>query len=73
MDRFLQNRIVRFVQDWRQRSGELPTLQDFEASGLDRKWIDEAERLGLVEKFYVTLTSGTIKKGYKLGSKIASK
>jgi len=64
---------VRFVEEWRRSSGELPTLQDFEASGLDRKLVDEAERLGVVEKFYVTLTNGMVKKGYKLGSKIASK
>ena len=73
MDRFLVNRIEKWVQSWRARTGELPTLQDFEAAQISKETVDQAVRVGVLEKFYVTLTSGVIKKGYKLGSKTALK
>lgn len=66
LDPFTLRRITRFIEEFRKAQGVLPTLKDFEASGLDRAAIDQAEREGAVEKLYVTLTNGTIVKGYKV-------
>ena len=66
MDPFTQKRLVKFVSELRSKTGELPTITDFEKSGFTRDHVKAALKLGLIEEFYVTLTSGTIKKGYKL-------
>ncbi len=66
IDPFTERRLVRFVEEHRRKSGVLPTLQDFEASGFPRTQIDQAVRQKVLEQLYVTLTSGTIVKGYKV-------
>jgi hypothetical protein len=66
LDPFTSKRITRFIEDHRASSGALPTLKDFEAAGLPRELIDQAVRKDLIELFYVTLTNGTIVKGYKI-------
>jgi hypothetical protein len=66
LDPFTQKRILRFIEDFRQKSGALPTLKDFETAGFARELIDQAVRKDLIELFYVTLTNGTIVKGYKV-------
>jgi len=68
IDPFTLKRLERFIEDFRARSGQLPTLNDFEANGFANGLIDRAERSGTIEKFYVTLTNGTIVKGFKLKS-----
>lgn len=65
LDPFTQKRLTRFIDDFRTRSGVLPTLQDLEKAGFDRTLIDLAVRQKVVAQYYVTLTSGTIVKGFK--------
>jgi hypothetical protein len=68
LDPFTRKRIERFIEKHRSSSGQLPSFQDFERGGFDRELIKVAERQGFIEEFYVTLTNGTIIKGYKVRS-----
>jgi hypothetical protein len=65
-DPFTQRRLIRFVEDFRQSSGQLPTLNDFAAAGFDRILVELSVKNKILEQFYVTLTNGTIMKSYKL-------
>ncbi len=66
LDPFTSRRLTKFIEDYRSSSGVLPTLQDFERAGFSRELIDEAVKQQLIEQFYVTLTSGTVVKGFKI-------
>jgi len=66
LDPFTSRRITKFIEEFRQSSGILPTLQDFEKAGFARELVDQAVKHQLIEQFYVTLTSGTVVKGYKI-------
>jgi hypothetical protein len=66
MDTFTQRRLIRAVENIRSETGQLPTLKDFEAQGFDKEAVKAALKLGLIEEFYVTLTSGSVVKGFKL-------
>lgn len=66
IDPFTRRRIARYVEDFRNKTGALPTLQDFEKAGFPEESIKAALKEKVIEKFYVTLTNGTIVKGYKL-------
>jgi hypothetical protein len=68
LDPFTRRRLLRFVEDFRARSGQLPTSNDLAKEGFDDTCIKAALKEKLIEEFYVTLTSGTIVKGYKLSS-----
>ena len=65
-DPFTKKRIERFVQDFREKSGQLPTLNDFEEIGIDKSKVELAIKDKILSEFYVTLTNGVIKKGYKI-------
>ncbi len=67
IDLFTRKRLVRFIEDHRAKSGQLPTFADLEKAGFDRALVKEAEKLKIIEEFYVTLTSGTVVKGFKRG------
>ncbi len=67
-DPFTLKRIEKFIEKHRTASGQLPSLQDFETNGFSRDVIKDAERGGAIEECYVTLTNGTVIKGYKLKS-----
>jgi len=58
--------LVKFVTDFREKSGTPPTLKDFESSGFAKDLIEEAVRKNVLEMFYVNLTSGTVVKTYRL-------
>jgi hypothetical protein len=66
IDPFTKKRIVRFIEEFRTRMGHMPSLTDFEASYIDHTVVDRAVRDGLLEQLYVTLTNGTVVKGYKV-------
>lgn len=68
LDLFTRKRLERFVADFRKKSGVLPTLQDFDQAGFSDEAIKLALKEKVIEKFYVTLTNGTIMKGYKLST-----
>ena len=66
MDAFTQRRLTKFVADFRARSGTAPSLQDFEHGGFSKELVDEAVRDNLLDMLYVTLTSGSVVKTYRL-------
>ncbi len=66
LDAFTSKRLVKFTTAFRERSGQLPTLQDFEKEGFSKEVVEAGEKAKLIEQFYVTLTNGTILKGYKV-------
>jgi hypothetical protein len=66
MDTFTQKRLIRFVEKFRLETGQLPVLNDFAKEGFDKACVQKAESLQLIEQFYITLTDGSIRKGYKI-------
>jgi hypothetical protein len=68
LDPFTQKRLERFFEDFRKKTGQLPTLKDLEDNRFNSEVIRLAIKAQLIEEFYVTLTNGTIVKGYKLSS-----
>jgi hypothetical protein len=67
IDIFTRKRLVRFVADHRAKSGELPTFGDLEKAGFDRALVKDAVREKIIEEFYLTLTNGSVVKGFKPG------
>jgi hypothetical protein len=68
LDPFTRRRLIRFIETFRSSSGQLPTLKDLESNGFGSDHVKQALKEKVIEEFYVTLTSGTVVKGYKLGS-----
>ncbi len=68
LDPFTEKRLLKFLSDHRAKTGQLPTLKDFDLAGFSGDAIKDAIKRRVIEEFYVTLTSGTIVKGYKQGS-----
>jgi hypothetical protein len=68
MDPFTQKRLLRTIEKHREERGDLPLLADLEAAGFSKSQVEWAERRGLIEQWYVTLTDGSIRKGYKVSS-----
>jgi hypothetical protein len=66
MDSFTQKRLVKFVGDFRAKSGTAPTLKDFEQAGLSKELVEDAVHKDILEMFYINLTSGSVVKTYKL-------
>ncbi|OFZ19093.1 MAG: hypothetical protein A2X94_10105 [Bdellovibrionales bacterium GWB1_55_8] len=66
LDPFSAKRLARVIQDHQARSGQLPTYQDLAAAGFSREHVKEAIRQKLIEEFFVTLTNGTIVKGFRV-------
>ncbi len=66
LDAFTSRRLTRFIGAHREGSGQLPTLKDLAAAGFEKSVVEAALKDGVIEEFYVTLTSGTIVKGYKV-------
>lgn len=66
IDPFTQRRMIRFVQDFRARNGQLPTFRDFSDAGFAENLVKQAVRARLLEELFVTLTNGTIVKGIKV-------
>ena len=66
LDPFTARRLTRFVEEFRAKSGVLPTLQNLGENGFAKELVATACRDKVIEEFYVTLTNGTIMKGYKV-------
>ena len=66
IDVFTRRRLLRFIEDFRKNQGQLPTLKDLDKSGFDDARVKQAIKEKLIVEFYVTLTNGSIVKGYKL-------
>lgn len=66
MDAFTTRRLMKFIEKHREHHGTLPMLADLEREGFTKPAVERAERDGLIEQFYVTLTDGSIRKGYKI-------
>jgi hypothetical protein len=65
-DPFTRRRVSAFVETFRARSGQLPSLRDFEEAGFARALVDSLVREKFLVQLYVTLTNGTVIKGYKV-------
>jgi hypothetical protein len=66
LDLFTERRILKFIGDHRAQQGSLPTLKDLDAAGFSKEIVDAAIKQELIEMFYVTLTNGSVVKGYKI-------
>jgi len=66
IDPFTRKRIEKFIETFRVKTGELPTLNDFSEGGFEKPKIEDAIKDGFISEFYVTLTNGVVKKGYKI-------
>ena len=66
MDPFTIRRLKKFLESFRNTSGKLPTLPDFESAGFAPELVESATKDGVIEKFFIKLTNGTVMKGYKL-------
>lgn len=66
IDPFSQRRLKVFVTNFRNKSGQLPTLRDLEAAGFSEEFTAQAVKEKILERFYVTLTNGSIVKGFKI-------
>jgi hypothetical protein len=66
LDLFTERRILKFIGDHRAKEGSLPTLKDLDAAGFGKEIVEAAVKQGLIEMFYVTLTNGSVVKGYKI-------
>ncbi len=66
VDPFTQRRAVKFVEEFRASTGQLPTLQDLEKTHLTKDVVELLIKDQVLEEFYVTLQSGTVVKGYKI-------
>jgi len=64
LDLFTERRILKFIGDHRAKEGSLPTLKDLENAGFGKEVVDAAIKQGLIEMFYVTLTNGSVVKGF---------
>jgi hypothetical protein len=68
LDLFTGKRLQKFVTDHRQKTGQLPTHQDLMANGFAEEVIKDGLKQKIIEEFYVSLSTGTVVKGYKLYS-----
>jgi hypothetical protein len=66
LDPFTRRRLEKFIEDFRAQRGQLPTLRDLDAGGFPEATVDRALKAGAIERFYVTLTNGSVVKGYKI-------
>ena len=66
IDTFTAKRLGRKIDEIRHKTGRLPTLQDLEAEGFSEELVKSAVHEKIIESLYVTLTNGTIVKGYKV-------
>ncbi len=65
LDLFTRRRMIRYIEEFRSKQGQLPTLADLAQEGFDSERVKQALKEKVIEEFYVTLTNGTIVKGYK--------
>lgn len=68
LDLFTKTRLERFVRDFRTKNGQLPTLQDLAKNGFDKATVTKGLKEKVIEEFYVTLSNGTVVKGFKVNS-----
>lgn len=66
IDPFTRRRLLKFIGDHRARTGGLPTLRALEEGGFSKDVIGSAVREKAIEMIYVTLTDGSVVKGFKI-------
>ena len=66
MDPFSLRRLLKFLESFRTQTGQLPMLSDFATAGFDKDTVNWAVRKEHIEEFYVTLSDGSVRKGYKV-------
>ncbi len=66
IDLFTKRRLVKFITDFRQRTGELPTLRDLDDNQFPKELIKAALKEKIIDEFYLNLTNKQTIKGYKV-------
>ena len=66
IDMFTEKRMIRFVEKFRSQSGELPTLKDLKDAGFSSADIELSLKGNVIEQFYITLTTGSVVKVFKI-------
>jgi hypothetical protein len=66
LDLFTRRRLQKAIKETRVKTGELPTRKDLLQQGFTEETIESGIRSKTIEEFYVTLTSGTIVKAFKV-------
>ena len=68
IDPFTRKRIHHFIEMFREKTGQLPSLRDLTDNGFEKPLIQKAEKEKIIEMYYVTLTTGAVIKGYRARS-----
>ena len=66
LDQITKRRILNFIRGFKTKTGELPTFRDLEEGRFGEDIVKQAVKDGLIEELFVTLTSGTIVKGFRV-------
>ena len=66
LDQITKRRILNFIREFKTKTGELPTFRDLEEARFSDEIVKQAVKDGLIEELFVTLTSGTIVKGFRV-------
>ena len=66
VDPFTLKRLCRFITEHRQNKGLFPTLKDLNDQGFSKAEVDQAARDKIIVEIPVTMTNGSIVKGYKV-------
>jgi hypothetical protein len=66
LDLFTEKRLKRWLEEFRKKTGQLPTLRDLSEGGFTAESVKLALKGQVLEEFYVTLSNGSVVKGYKL-------
>ncbi len=69
VDPFTLKRMCRFITEHRQKKGVFPTLKDLNDQGFSKSKVDQAQRDGIILEIPVTMTNGSVVKGYKVVSR----
>lgn len=65
VDPFSVKRLRKFVEDFRNQTGQYATLKDITQAQFDEATLKEALKKKAITQLYVTMTSGAVVKGYK--------
>ena len=71
LDAFSLRRLEKVVAGHRARTGELPTFRDLEAAGFAPELLKRAVRDGHLTELFVTLSNGSVVKGFKFAHPLA--
>jgi len=68
LDLFTEKRLKKFIEEFRTKTGQLPTLKDLADNGFKGETVKLGLKTKIIEELYVNLSNGSVVKGYKLRS-----